>query len=136
MRDRAKKRRGNAPSGSRHTQFGKLAPNHATTPEADAQMRALRADGANCVMIAERLGVSNSIVQKRTVGIHPKGARTVARMPSGERHHASRLTEELVRFARSEHARGVSLTVIAQDLGLHRSTVAAAVEGKTWCHVV
>ncbi len=46
------------------------------------------------------------------------------------------LTEQMVRDARRLHAAGMTYDELAQTFGVPRSTIAQAVQGRTWRHVV
>lgn len=51
---------------------------------------------------------------------------------NGELHHAALLTESTLQEAIKRRVAGESFTDIAESLGLHRTTVAKAVNGKHW----
>ena len=53
----------------------------------------------------------------------------------GERMGSAKLTETAVRSARARYAAGESITDLAGDIGVARSTLRYALEGKTWAHV-
>lgn len=53
----------------------------------------------------------------------------------GSAHHSARLTEEIVRKARADHAAGTPISEIAARHGVSHTTAARAVSGKTWAHV-
>lgn len=59
------------------------------------------------------------------------------RQSRGERHPHARLTEEVVRQARSIYAEGgVSYADLARAYGVGESTIANAIKGINWKHVV
>ena len=53
----------------------------------------------------------------------------------GERNPAAKLTESAVRYLRLQIAAGRTVGSLAKELGLVRSTVKLAAQGKTWRHV-
>lgn len=57
--------------------------------------------------------------------------------PEGAAHHRStaKLTADQVAAARGMFERGVSQTDIAQQFGVHSSTISRAVRGKRWRHL-
>ncbi len=63
--------------------------------------------------------------------IKPENFRLRVRRPS-----FVSLTEEMVRDARRLHAAGMSYLELSQTIGVPRSTIAQAVQGRTWRHVV
>ncbi len=64
------------------------------------------------------------------------GSRTKPeRMPRGEMAGASKLTAEFVVELRQRVAAGETVTQIARDFGLSKSTTARAANGATWSHV-
>lgn len=54
----------------------------------------------------------------------------------GENHGRAKLTEMSVIWARGQHADGRSLLGLAHELGVTDRTLADAVRGKTWSHLV
>lgn len=54
---------------------------------------------------------------------------------AGERHASAKLTVELVRWVRSEHTKGRSITSLAQEVGVGRASVSKAINGGSWRHV-
>lgn len=52
----------------------------------------------------------------------------------GEAHYASKLTLEIVRRCRVEHAAGRSVYSMAKELGLSHACVSKAVKGESWKH--
>jgi hypothetical protein len=57
------------------------------------------------------------------------------RLPHGERHHASKLTEEQVRAIRARHALGVTRAVLAIEYGVSNWTIGEILKGRAWKHV-
>jgi len=57
------------------------------------------------------------------------------RNPKGSEHPNAVLTEENVRALRAAHERGVSLSQLAIEYGIHRSTVINITTGRAWSHV-
>ncbi len=53
----------------------------------------------------------------------------------GERHPNHKLTDERVRTARLMYSMGKTMQYIANCLGVHRNTIQAVLEGRTWRHV-
>ena len=54
----------------------------------------------------------------------------------GEAHKASKLTDEKVRFIRSEYAAGKTQQQIADLVGVHQGNVGRVLQGKIWKHVI
>ena len=50
----------------------------------------------------------------------------------GERHHAAKLTQEIVRDVRRRFAEGATIKGLARELGVTSSTVTQALRGETW----
>lgn len=48
---------------------------------------------------------------------------------------SAKLTVELVRWVRSEHTKGRSITSLAQEVGVCRASVSKAINGGSWRHV-
>lgn len=57
------------------------------------------------------------------------------RMPRGVANKNSKLTDELVRKIRADHANGGSYNGIAKALGLNSRTIKLAIRRETWAHV-
>jgi hypothetical protein len=53
----------------------------------------------------------------------------------GSRHALSKLTDDLVRDARLRDKNGATQRELAQRHGVSKTTIAAAINGKTWSHV-
>lgn len=88
--------------------------------------------------LAATFDVSRAVIRNRrkTSGISP-----VPTPPprKGAQHHNSQLTEEIVRQIRIRHkvgSRTDGCSAIARELGLHITTVYAAIHRKTWRHVI
>lgn len=56
--------------------------------------------------------------------------------PIGEKHHAARLTDGLVRCMRLDRLKGELIPAIAAKYGFAKLTTYDAVIGKTWAHVI
>ncbi len=54
----------------------------------------------------------------------------------GEANACAKLTAELVKTLRTEHAQGVSYRALARKYGLHYTTVGNIIRGETWGHLV
>lgn len=59
----------------------------------------------------------------------------LSEMPSGEVHHKSKLSESEVVEARKLYSNGESTSVLAEKYGVVRSTIASAIDGRTWGHL-
>lgn len=55
--------------------------------------------------------------------------------PLGERHALAKLTDDIVRKARLDHAGGTSLGRLSREHGVSLQSMSAAVRRKTWKHV-
>lgn len=58
------------------------------------------------------------------------------RVQRGEDRYNAVLTEEIVREARRQRQRGKMVKDIAQEMGVPSYTLAPAIRGKTWSHVL
>ena len=61
--------------------------------------------------------------------LHPE------RMPRGERHGHSKLSDDIVRSIRLRHAAGESQQSIASSIGIHQTAVSRVVLRQTWKHI-
>ena len=55
-------------------------------------------------------------------------------LPLGEKHHASKLTTEIVIDIRSRHAAGESMSSLARACGICVATMFEVIHRKTWTH--
>ncbi len=68
----------------------------------------------------------------KKVNSDDKFAKGRARFVSGTDHSLSKLTPDLIEEARRLRSEGESYTAIGWRFGLHRSTIARALKGRTW----
>ncbi len=73
------------------------------------------------------------------LGTHRENMRDASekrRVEHGERHHAAKLTPEIVRQARARAASGYrNISEMAREFGVSESSLRSAVVGRTWKHV-
>ena len=109
--------------------------------EADiVEIRRLFSSGEmNATQIAERCSVATSTICRIIKGsgwAHADGAKTEGSLlVTGERHHGAKVTEEIVRLIRAEHAAGASMCGLAKKYGLSYLPVNYICKRKTWKNV-
>ncbi len=70
-----------------------------------------------------------------TYGDNMRDAAAKGRMASGRRHHNTKLSNDQVADARQRYASGESPSVLAQELGIAKTTLRVMLKGITWKHV-
>lgn len=98
------------------------------------------ADGAVTTDLAKEFGVAPCTIAYAARGIHFKNATekpvTIERsFATGERHGQSKLTADIVRVIRRDHAAGVSQAELARRFEVHCVSIRQVITGQTWRHV-
>ena len=107
--------------------------NHAKLDEPTVRM--IRAYTGDLAALARELNIDRATVrsiQRGKLWKHVEGTLAAPRANFGESNPRAKLTYALIDEARRRNAAGESYAKIAESLGVHASTVHAAVTGKKW----
>jgi Mor family transcriptional regulator len=88
--------------------------------------------------LVKKFGVSQNRLRRairgRSYGQYGTPAAVRPRTERGEKHHASKLTAEIVVNIRVRYAAGERQTALAREYNVSQPSVRAIILGKTWTH--
>lgn len=117
---------------------GEQAGTHKLTEEQVVQIRTRYRKGAGAALAHEfqiDLRTLLDIVRGKWWAHVPVAAVELPGRPTGESHHSSKLTAELVTELRERHRKGVGYKNLAKQFGISPATAREAVIRQTWRHV-